>query len=276
MYSAHKTLASLGYLAPEYPYMGHQTHESDVFAFGALLLELLTGRRPMFLLKESRTLIHTATWIRPLLEVGRVTDFVDPKLEMEYSLAGAAGLAHIALQCMSEEPCERPSMGNVVQRMHASDSWVDTAMDSFLLSTPRRKSCSSPSPRCSRWSSSSPTGGSFFSFLHGMATLLYYAISGPVYARIQSPSYSDSLTFRGRTTSSFLRLPFTVPVPVMNEFNIYRLHKAVTEWAHDLSAIRKVRIPGLVTHDPLLELLSMRCSRWNRKSGINKYRHTCL
>ena len=146
MYSTHKTLAALGYLAPEYPYMGHQTHESDVFAFGAFLLELLTGRRPMFLLKESRSLIHTATWIRPSLELGRVMDFVDPKLGKEFSLAGAAGLAHIALQCMSEEPCGRPSMGNVVQRLHASDSWVNTAMDSFLLSTPRRKS---PSPSCS-------------------------------------------------------------------------------------------------------------------------------
>lgn len=133
MYATHKTLAALGYLAPEYAYTGQVTEDSDIYAFGALVLELLTGHRPVFFVEATRTLVSMATWVHPLLELGKVREFVDPKLEANFSLAGAAGLAHIALQCMSEDPGARPNMVDVVRRLHASEGWADMAIDSFLL-----------------------------------------------------------------------------------------------------------------------------------------------
>lgn len=136
MYSTHKTLAALGYLAPEYAYTGQLTEEADVYAFGALVLELLTGHRPVFLLPpDVRTLANCASaLVKPLLELGKVREFMDPQLDSNFSLAGAAGLAHIALQCMAEDPYERPSMVDVVRRLdHASEGWADMAIDSFLL-----------------------------------------------------------------------------------------------------------------------------------------------
>lgn len=135
MYATHKTLAALGYLAPEYAYLGQVTENSDIYAFGALILELLTGNRPVFLSKTTSTPVSTAVWVKPLLELGKVREFVDPKLESRFSLAGAAGLAQIGLQCMAEDPRGRPSMTEVVRKLHAEEGWVDMAAvaDSFLV-----------------------------------------------------------------------------------------------------------------------------------------------
>lgn len=133
MYATHKTLAALGYLAPEYAYTGVVTEDADIYAFGALVLEVLTGRRPVFFVKTTRTFVSTAAWAKPLLELGKVREFVDPQMGSNFSLAGAAGLAHIALQCMADDPVARPNMVDVVRRLHASEGWADTAIDSFLF-----------------------------------------------------------------------------------------------------------------------------------------------
>ncbi|XP_073394077.1 probable receptor-like protein kinase At2g42960 isoform X2 [Physcomitrium patens] len=135
MYATHKTLASLGYLAPEYAYTGQVTEDSDIYAFGALVLELLTGNRPMFFTNSTRTLVNTHASVRPLLDLGKIREFVDPKLEDNFSLEGAAGLAHIALQCMSEDPGVRPNMVDVVLRLNAYEGWSDMPIDSFLFTT---------------------------------------------------------------------------------------------------------------------------------------------
>lgn len=134
MYATHKTLAALGYLAPEYAYTGLVTEDSDIYAFGALVLELLTGHRPVFLTPATRTPVSTVALVQPLLELGKVREFVDPKLGSSFSLAGAAGLAHIAMQCMADDPGARPNMVDVVRRLHASEGWADMAIDSFLFS----------------------------------------------------------------------------------------------------------------------------------------------
>ncbi|KAG0632235.1 hypothetical protein M758_1G314200 [Ceratodon purpureus] len=133
MYATHKTLAALGYLAPEYAFTGQSTEDSDIYAFGALVLELLTGHRPVFFTPASRTLVSTVTWVKPLLDLGKVREFVDPKLGSSFSLAGAAGLAHIAMQCVADDPGARPNMVDVVRRLHASEAWADMAIDSFLF-----------------------------------------------------------------------------------------------------------------------------------------------
>jgi serine/threonine protein kinase len=134
MYATHKALAALGYLAPEYAYLGQVTEDCDIYAFGALILELVTGRRPVFVASSARALVSTAAWVQPLLEQGKVREFADPALEGRFSVAGAAGLAQIALQCMAQDPGARPNMVDLARRLLARDAkWCDvTAVDSFL------------------------------------------------------------------------------------------------------------------------------------------------
>lgn len=136
MYATHKTLAARGYLAPEYAYTGVVTEDADIYAFGALVLELLTGHRPVFVVQATRTVVSMAALVQPLLELGKVREFVDPRMGSSISLAGAAGLAHIALQCMANDPGARPNMVDVVCRLHASEGWADMATDAILVSPP--------------------------------------------------------------------------------------------------------------------------------------------
>ncbi|KAH9557172.1 hypothetical protein CY35_07G071000 [Sphagnum magellanicum] len=120
-YSSQKQLASLGYLAPEYGYMARLNDKSEVYSFGALSLELLTGRRPVFVDgKNCSSFISTYTWVKTLLQLtGNISEVIDPRLGSLYPASKAAGLLNIALSCMVENPFDRPTMGIVVEMLNA-------------------------------------------------------------------------------------------------------------------------------------------------------------
>ncbi|CAN6305026.1 unnamed protein product [Urochloa humidicola] len=104
----------VGYLPPEYVMYGSRVaRKADVYSFGVVLLELLTGRKSCDVTQHpSRMLAH---WAIPLLRKGRVEQWIDPKLGMQYPPAGALKLARIAQQCLQDQPRSRPSMGAVAQ-----------------------------------------------------------------------------------------------------------------------------------------------------------------
>ncbi|OEL33751.1 PTI1-like tyrosine-protein kinase 3, partial [Dichanthelium oligosanthes] len=108
------TLGSFGYQAPEYAMTGQMTDKSDVYSFGIVLLELLTGRKPLdrTLPQGQRSLVN---WATPMLNEDRVQECIDPKLSDQYPAAGALKLGRIAVQCLNYDPAFRPSMGTVAR-----------------------------------------------------------------------------------------------------------------------------------------------------------------
>ncbi|GJN02500.1 hypothetical protein PR202_ga19859 [Eleusine coracana subsp. coracana] len=152
------TLGSFGYQAPEYAMTGQMTDKSDVYSFGIVLLELLTGRKPLdrTLPPGQRSLVNwvrmicsfvpsvlftasspdycekTKEFANPMLMEDRVQECIDPKLGDQYPPAGALKLqnltAHlavswlqlgrIAVQCLQYDPAFRPSMGTVARVIH--------------------------------------------------------------------------------------------------------------------------------------------------------------
>ncbi|KAK3142226.1 hypothetical protein QOZ80_4BG0343850 [Eleusine coracana subsp. coracana] len=111
------TLGSFGYQAPEYAMTGQMTDKSDVYSFGIVLLELLTGRKPLdrTLPPGQRSLVN---WAIPMLAEDRVQECIDPKLGDQYPPAGALKLGRIAVQCLQYDPAFRPSMGTVARVIH--------------------------------------------------------------------------------------------------------------------------------------------------------------
>ncbi|KAM7483905.1 hypothetical protein LguiB_008488 [Lonicera macranthoides] len=112
-----RVMGTHGYAAPEYIMTGHLTTMSDVFSYGVVLLELLTGRRAMDKTRPSRgqSLVE---WARPLLKDSQRLDrIMDPKLEGQYSMQGAKKAAAVAYQCLSHNPKSRPTMSNVVSTL---------------------------------------------------------------------------------------------------------------------------------------------------------------
>ncbi|KAL0331391.1 UNVERIFIED_CONTAM: Proline-rich receptor-like protein kinase PERK9 [Sesamum angustifolium] len=106
VYSALKVSAALGYMAPEYITTGRFTEKSDVYAFGVIILQVLSGQRKL------TSLMRTAA------ESGKLEEFVDPALEGKFSETEAARLTKIALDCTDELPDSRPSMVSVVRDLN--------------------------------------------------------------------------------------------------------------------------------------------------------------
>lgn len=107
-------VGTLGYLAPELTRTGKATTGSDVFAFGALLLEVACGRRPIEpkALPEELILVD---WVWERWREGRVADTVDPRLGKEFDAAEAELVLKIGLVCSHPAPGERPRMKDVVR-----------------------------------------------------------------------------------------------------------------------------------------------------------------
>ncbi|MQM13774.1 hypothetical protein Taro_046700 [Colocasia esculenta] len=91
--------------------------KTDVFAFGLLLLELITGRKSVEM-GEDREVAMSWRDVRAVLEGEegrgeRLRRWMDPNMDGEYPLEGALSLAAMAKACTSERPWERPSMAEV-------------------------------------------------------------------------------------------------------------------------------------------------------------------
>ncbi|KAL8521527.1 hypothetical protein ACS0TY_011878 [Phlomoides rotata] len=104
---------TFGYLAPEYMQSGRATEKTDVYSFGVLVLEILSGKRPTdasFIEKG----LNIVGWLNYLVSETRQRDIVDPHCEGVQTKSLDA-LLSIAIQCVSSLPEDRPTMHQVVQ-----------------------------------------------------------------------------------------------------------------------------------------------------------------
>uniref|UniRef100_A0A1J3JK44 Receptor-like serine/threonine-protein kinase ALE2 n=1 Tax=Noccaea caerulescens TaxID=107243 RepID=A0A1J3JK44_NOCCA len=112
-----RVMGTFGYVAPEYAMTGHLLVKSDVYSYGVVLLELLTGRRPVDMSQPSGE-ENLVTWARPLLANREgLEQLVDPTLAGTYDFDDMAKVAAIASMCVHQEVSHRPFMGEVVQAL---------------------------------------------------------------------------------------------------------------------------------------------------------------
>ncbi|EEF29389.1 kinase, putative [Ricinus communis] len=109
-----RVVGTLGYLAPEMPRTGKATACSDVYAFGALLLEVACGRRPIEP-KASPEEMVLVDWVWEMFKQGRVLDVVDSRLNGEYNEGEMMMVLTLGLMCSNNAPMARPSMRQVVK-----------------------------------------------------------------------------------------------------------------------------------------------------------------
>ncbi|KAF3653049.1 putative receptor-like protein kinase [Capsicum annuum] len=137
-----RIMGTHGYAAPEYIMTGHLTTMSDVYSFGAVLLELLTGKRSLD--KSRREGKHNLVeWLRPYLrDPKRVADVMDRRLEGEYPIKGAQTAALVAFKCLSHYPKPRPTMDDVVKILktlqeenNGTDSSISDPMTTVTLNS---------------------------------------------------------------------------------------------------------------------------------------------
>nr|KYP44765.1 Lectin-domain containing receptor kinase A4.1 [Cajanus cajan] len=112
--STTRVVGTLGYLAPELTRTGKPTASSDVFAFGALMLEVACGRRPIEAkaLPEELVLVE---WVWERWRVGAALAVVDSRLGGVFDEVEALLVLRLGLLCSVEAPEKRPSMRQVVR-----------------------------------------------------------------------------------------------------------------------------------------------------------------
>ncbi|PQQ11703.1 putative receptor-like protein kinase [Prunus yedoensis var. nudiflora] len=107
-------VGTIGYAAPEYVQTGRLTAKSDVWSFGVVLFELITGRRAVErnLPRSEQKLLE---WVRPYVSDSKKFHLiVDPRLEGQFCIKSAQKLASLANRCLSKQPKSRPKMSEVV------------------------------------------------------------------------------------------------------------------------------------------------------------------
>ncbi|KAK9097380.1 hypothetical protein Sjap_022877 [Stephania japonica] len=103
---------TLGYLAPEYFMHGIVDEKTDVFAFGVLLLEIISGRKPVDGSHQS-----LLSWAKPLLNEGELEKLVDARLGGDYDIIQLDRLAFTASLCVRASSVWRPTMSEVLEVM---------------------------------------------------------------------------------------------------------------------------------------------------------------
>ncbi|CAL4997348.1 unnamed protein product [Urochloa decumbens] len=110
-----KISGTFGYLAPEYAMRGHLTEKADVFAFGVVALETITGRSNTDnSLEEDK--IYLFEWAWELYERDQVLSILDPRIE-DLNGEEALRVIHVALLCTQGSPYQRPPMSRVMKML---------------------------------------------------------------------------------------------------------------------------------------------------------------
>ncbi|KAL2485201.1 L-type lectin-domain containing receptor kinase S.4 [Abeliophyllum distichum] len=124
--STTRVVGTMGYLAPELPRTGRATTGSDVFAFGALLLEVACGRRPIEHKAGPEELV-LVDWVWDNWREGTIFNVVDQRLNSEFDKNEVLMLLKLGLMCSNNVPSARPSMRQVVSYMEG-----ETEMSNIL------------------------------------------------------------------------------------------------------------------------------------------------
>ncbi|PSS06060.1 Receptor-like serine/threonine-protein kinase [Actinidia chinensis var. chinensis] len=136
-YLSTRVMGTFGYVAPEYAMTGHLLVKSDVYSYGVVLLELLTGRKPVDMCQPSGQ-ESLVTWARPILrDKDRLEELADPRLGGKYPKEDFVRVCTIAAACVASEANQRPTMGEVVQSLKMVQRITEN-QDSMLTSSNTR------------------------------------------------------------------------------------------------------------------------------------------
>ncbi|CAM8956161.1 unnamed protein product [Rhodiola kirilowii] len=139
---SHVTTAvrgTVGHIAPEYLSTGQSSEKTDVFGFGILLLELITGSKAFDIGKGGNQKGATLDWVKKLHEEGKLSQIVDKDLKHKYDDVELEEIVQVALLCTQFNPSNRPKMSEVL-KMLEGDGLAEKWEASQKMETPRLRS----------------------------------------------------------------------------------------------------------------------------------------
>ncbi|KAJ0759779.1 putative protein kinase RLK-Pelle-RLCK-VIIa-2 family [Helianthus annuus] len=112
-----RVMGTIGYAAPEYLSTGHLSTKCDIYSFGVVLLESMSGRRALDrnLGYGKQNLVDWASKVK--LNRKNVKEIMDPGIQHNYPLQGASECFALALRCVAKESKDRPSSEEVLRSL---------------------------------------------------------------------------------------------------------------------------------------------------------------
>ncbi|XP_062000791.1 receptor-like cytoplasmic kinase 176 isoform X2 [Rosa rugosa] len=136
-YIETRVLGTYGYAAPEYVATGRLNTKCDVYGFGVVMLELVSGKRVVDTNRPpgEQNLVE---WAKPyLVSKHRILQIFDSRIKGQFSVARALKAVDLAFLCLSTDPKLRPNMNNVVKTLEKLQASSD--MDGLGISQNQRR-----------------------------------------------------------------------------------------------------------------------------------------
>uniref|UniRef100_A0A7N2M967 Receptor-like serine/threonine-protein kinase n=1 Tax=Quercus lobata TaxID=97700 RepID=A0A7N2M967_QUELO len=130
--NTNRVVGTYGYMAPEYAFDGIFSTKSDVFSFGILLLEIISGKksRGFYHPNHEHNLIGHA-WI--LWNEGRPLELIDECLGESCTMSEVLRCIHLSLLCVQQRPEDRPNMSSVVVMLSSECALAEPKQPGFFL-----------------------------------------------------------------------------------------------------------------------------------------------
>ncbi|KAL8513839.1 hypothetical protein ACS0TY_013090 [Phlomoides rotata] len=119
-YITTRVMGTFGYVAPEYASTGMLNERSDVYSFGILIMEILTGRNPVDYSRAPGE-VNLVDWLKTMVSNRDSEGVLDPKLPEKPSSRALKRTLLVALRCVDPNSQKRPKMGHVVHMLEADD-----------------------------------------------------------------------------------------------------------------------------------------------------------
>ncbi|XP_044362047.1 cysteine-rich receptor-like protein kinase 6 [Triticum aestivum] len=108
----NRVVGTYGYMAPEYALRGRYSIKSDIYSFGVLILEILTGRKNSDTYNSDQ-LIDLPSLVWEYWTMKSIMEMIDPYLRGDSSQEEILRCVHIGLSCVQEDPAERPTIWTI-------------------------------------------------------------------------------------------------------------------------------------------------------------------
>ncbi|MCD7470283.1 hypothetical protein HAX54_010012 [Datura stramonium] len=119
-YITTRVMGTFGYVAPEYASTGMLNERSDVYSFGILIMEIITGRNPVDYSRPPGE-VTLVDWLKVMVSNRNAEGVLDPKLPEKPSSRALKRVLLVALRCVDPNAQKRPKMGHVIHMLEADD-----------------------------------------------------------------------------------------------------------------------------------------------------------
>lgn len=131
-YVTTRVMGTFGYVAPEYASTGMLNESSDIYSFGVLLMELISGRSPVDYNRPAGE-VNLVEWFRGMVGSRRVEDLVDPRIAAPPPPRVLNRVLLVCLRCIDADAHKRPKMGQIVHMLEGDEFPFRTVLFRFVL-----------------------------------------------------------------------------------------------------------------------------------------------